>query len=81
MRLAIALPRTSVTVWPSATASSAPQGSPWARPGREYRVGYSLGVLGGESLAFELCIDDARHESPGHGGADHGVQGRLTAHW
>ena len=49
--------------------------------GRNYRLGYGLGVLSRESLEFELGVDAARLESLGYGDADHGVQGRLTARW
>ena len=46
--------------------------------GRDYRVGYGLGVLDTESLRFELGVDARRRESPLQGGADAGVRGRVT---
>ena len=48
--------------------------------GRDYRLGYGLGVLSRESLEFELGVDANRRESPSQGTAEHGVLGRLTAH-
>ena len=49
--------------------------------GRDYRLGYGLGVLSREGLEFELGIDANRRESPAQGTAEHGVGGRLTARW
>ena len=49
--------------------------------GRDYRVGYGLGVLGTESLRFELGVDAHRRESPLEGGADTGALGRVTLGW
>ena len=49
--------------------------------GRDYRLGYALGVLSRESLEFELGVDANRRESPAQGTAEHGVLGRLTARW
>ena len=49
--------------------------------GRDYRLGYSLGVLGGEGLAFEVGIDAQRRESPLQGGTDHGALARATVRW
>ena len=49
--------------------------------GRDYRLGYGMTVGGRRSGSFELGIDAARRESPAEGGAEHGVQGRLTARW
>ena len=49
--------------------------------GRDYRLGYGLGVLSRESLEFELGVDANRRESPSQGTAEHGVLGRLTARW
>ena len=49
--------------------------------GRDYRVGYGLGVLSKESLEFELGVDANRRESPAQGTAEHGILGRLTARW
>ena len=49
--------------------------------GRDYRLGYGLTVAESGAVSFELGIDAARRESPVEGGAEHGVQGRLTARW
>ena len=49
--------------------------------GRDYRVGYGLGVLDRESLNFEMGVDAQRRESPMQGGASNGVLGRATLGW
>ena len=49
--------------------------------GRDYRLGYSLGVLGREGTQFELGVDAERRESPLLGGASNGVLGRATVGW
>ena len=49
--------------------------------GRDYRLGYSLGMLGGEDLDFELGVDAQRRETPIANGADHGLLGRATVRW
>ena len=49
--------------------------------GRDYRVGYSLGVLGNERLTFQLGVDAQRRESPLPGGTDNGVLGRASVGW
>ena len=49
--------------------------------GRDYRVGYGLGVLNRESLDFELGVDAQRRESPMLGGTDNGFLGRGTLGW
>ena len=49
--------------------------------GRDYRVGYGLGLLNRESLSFELGIDAQRRESPRLGGASNGAVGRGTLGW
>ena len=49
--------------------------------GRDYRLGYSLGMLGGEDLDFELGVDAQRRVTPIANGADHGVLGRATVRW
>ena len=49
--------------------------------GRDYRVGYGLGVLDRESLNFELSVDAQRRENPMQGGADQGVVGRASLGW
>ncbi len=49
--------------------------------GRDFRVGYGLGVLNRERLRFELGVDAHRRESPTWGGTDHGIRGRATLGW
>ena len=49
--------------------------------GRDYRVGYGLGVLDRESLNFDLGVDAQRRESPMLGGASNGVLGRASLGW
>ena len=49
--------------------------------GREYRVGYGLGVLEQENMNFELGVDAHRRENPMQGGADNGFLGRATLGW
>ena len=49
--------------------------------GRDYRVGYGLGVLDRESLNFELGVDAQRQESPLLGGSSNGVLGRASLGW
>ena len=49
--------------------------------GRDYRVGYGLGVLNRESLDFELGVDAQRRESSMHGVADNGFLVRATLGW
>ena len=46
--------------------------------GRDYRLGYGLGVVDRESLNFELGVDARRRESPMLGGTDKGFLGRAT---
>ena len=46
--------------------------------GRDYRVGYGLGVLG---LNLELGVDAHRRESPMLDGTDNGFLGRATLGW
>ena len=46
--------------------------------GRDYRLGYSLGVLNGGGLTFELGVDAQRRESPVLGGTSNGAGGRAT---
>ena len=45
--------------------------------GRDYRVGYGLGVLDRESLNVELGIDAQRRESSILGGTSNGVLGKV----
>ena len=49
--------------------------------GRDYRVGYGLGVLEQGKLNFEVGVDAQRRESPMHGDAGNGVLGRATIGW
>ena len=49
--------------------------------GRDYRVGYGLGVLEQGKLNFEVGVDAQRRESPMHGEAGNGVLGRATIGW
>ena len=49
--------------------------------GRDYRLGYSLGALGGEGTTFELGVDAQRRESSLQGGTDHGALARATMRW
>ena len=49
--------------------------------GRDYRLGYGLGVLERGGLDFELGVDAQRRESPMLGGTNHGGVGRATVRW
>ena len=50
--------------------------------GRDYRIGYGLGVLDRESLNFELGVEaQQRRNSPLLGGTSNGVLGRATVGW
>ena len=49
--------------------------------GRDYRVGYGLGVLDRGNVNFELGVDAHRRESPMFDGADNGFLGRATLGW
>ena len=49
--------------------------------GRDYRVGYALGLLESQSLNFELGVDAQRRENPMLGGAEKGILGRATLGW
>ena len=49
--------------------------------GRDYRVGYTVGVLDSEDMQFELGVDASRRESPMHGGADSSILGRAGFGW
>ena len=49
--------------------------------GRDYRVGYGLGVLEQGKLNFELGVDAQRREMPMQGEASNGVMGRGTLGW
>ena len=49
--------------------------------GRDYRVGYGLGVLERGDVSFELGVDAQRRESPMFGGTDNSFLGRATLGW
>ena len=49
--------------------------------GRDYRIGYGLGVLDRERLNLELGVDAHRRESPMLDGTDNGLLGRATLGW
>ena len=49
--------------------------------GQDYRVGYGLGLLDRESLAFELGVEAQRRNSPILGGTSNGMLGRATLGW
>ena len=49
--------------------------------GRDYRLGYRLGALGGEGTTVELGVDAQRRERSLQGGTDHGALARATVHW
>ena len=49
--------------------------------GRDYRLGYRLGALGGAGTTVEFGVDAQRRESPLVGGTDHGARARATVGW
>ena len=49
--------------------------------GRDYRVGYGLGVLDRGKVNFELGVDAQRRESAMEGGSSNGFMGRATLGW
>ena len=49
--------------------------------GRDYRVGYGLGVLDRGDVNFELGVDAQRRQSPTQGGTSNGVMGRASLGW
>ena len=49
--------------------------------GRDYRLGYSLGVLNRERLALELGVEAQRRENAMLGGTSNGVLGRASLGW
>ena len=49
--------------------------------GRDYRVGYGLGVLEQGQVNFALGVDAQRRESPMQGEASNGLMGRATLGW
>ena len=49
--------------------------------GRDYRVGYGLGVLDRGNVNFELGVDAQRRESPMEGGTSNGFLGQARLGW
>ena len=50
--------------------------------GRDYRLGYRLGALGGAGTKVELGVDAQRRERSLQGGTDHGgALARATMRW
>ena len=49
--------------------------------GRDYRVGYDLGVLERGNMNLEFGVNAHRRESPMFDGADNGLLGRATLGW
>ena len=62
--------------WGRRGSASAPRST-----GRDYRIGYGLGVLDRERLNLELGVDAHRRESPMLDGTDNGFLGRATMRW
>ena len=53
-----------------------------AADGRDYRLGYRLGALGGEGTTVELGVEAQRRERPRQAGTDHGRRrARATLRW
>ena len=49
--------------------------------GRDYRLGYRLGLQGGADPAVEFGVETERREYPLSGGADHGALAQATMRW
>ena len=49
--------------------------------GRDYRLGYRLGLLGGAGTTVEFGVDAQRRERPLVGGTDHGARAQATVGW
>ena len=49
--------------------------------GRDYRLGYRLGALGGAGTTVELGVEAQRRERSRQGGTDHGALARATMRW
>ena len=49
--------------------------------GRDYRLGYRLGALGGAGTTVEFGVDAQRRESPLVGGTDHAARAQATVGW
>ena len=52
-----------------------------AADGRDYRLGYRLGALGGAGTTVELGVEAQRRERPRQAGTDHGARARATLRW
>ena len=49
--------------------------------GRDYRMGYSLGLLDSQDLRVDVGVDAQRRESPMEGGTGDGFLGGATIGW
>ena len=49
--------------------------------GRDYRLGYRLGALGGAGTTVELGVEAQRRERSRQAGTDHGARARATLRW
>ena len=49
--------------------------------GKDYRLGYSLGVLSRERLALDVGVETQRRKNAMQGGASNGVLGRASLGW
>ena len=49
--------------------------------GRDYRLGYTLGMLNRERLHVELGVEAQRREHPRQGEASTGALGQATVRW
>ena len=49
--------------------------------GKDYRLGYSLGVLRRERLALDVGVEAQRRENAMQGGASNEVLGRASLGW
>ena len=49
--------------------------------GRDYRMGYALGLLDSEELQFEVGVDAQRQENQQMGAVSNGVVGRASIGW
>ena len=49
--------------------------------GRDFRMGYALGLLESRDLRFDVGVDAQRRENAQMGGADNGVLGRVSIGW
>ena len=49
--------------------------------GRNYRIGYGVGMRDRENLSLDVSVDAESRESPLRNGADRGIVGRATVSW